>query len=99
MSNVSSPPAPTSSSAAAANPLLTAWDAPFETPPFDQIRPEHFPPAYAQAFADHAAEIAAMRCAVVLSTSSALVSRTRSEVSLTMHSTPAIRPSASVTGE
>ncbi len=61
MSNVSSPPAPNSSSAAAANPLLTAWDAPFETPPFDQIRPEHFPPAYAQAFADHAAEIAAIR--------------------------------------
>lgn len=62
MSNVSSSSAPKSSSAAAAaNPLLTAWDTPFETPPFGQIRPEHFPPAYERAFADHTAEIAAIR--------------------------------------
>src|SRR5215475_6202348 len=43
-----------------ANPLLKAWQTPFETPPFAEIRPEHFLPAYEQAFADHSAEIAAI---------------------------------------
>jgi peptidyl-dipeptidase Dcp len=43
-----------------ANPLLKAWQTPFETPPFDEIAPEHFLPAFEQAFADHAAEIAAI---------------------------------------
>ena len=38
------------------NPLLAAWQTPFETPPFGEIKPEHF----AQAFADHTAEIAAI---------------------------------------
>jgi peptidyl-dipeptidase Dcp len=42
------------------NPLLAAWTTPFETPPFGEIRPEHFMPAFEQAFADHAAEIAAI---------------------------------------
>lgn len=42
------------------NPLLRAWQTPFETPPFDEIAPEHFLPAFEQAFADHAAEIAAI---------------------------------------
>src|SRR5947207_2520710 len=42
------------------NPLLVAWQTPFETPPFSQIAPEHFIPAFEQAFADHAAEIAAI---------------------------------------
>ncbi|MGX9391371.1 M3 family metallopeptidase [Nitrobacteraceae bacterium UC4446_H13] len=42
------------------NPLLQAWLTPHETPPFDVIRPEHFLPAFEQAFADHAAEIAAI---------------------------------------
>jgi peptidyl-dipeptidase Dcp len=42
------------------NPLLTAWTTPFETPPFEQIAPEHFLPAFERAFADHAAEIAAI---------------------------------------
>lgn len=40
------------------NPLLEEWTAPFGAPPLDRIRPEHFPPAYAQAFARHDAEIA-----------------------------------------
>ena len=31
-----------------------------QTPPFDEIRPEHFLPAFERAFADHAAEIAAI---------------------------------------
>lgn len=42
------------------NPLLRAWQTPFETPPFADIAPEHFLPAFEQAFADHAAEIAAI---------------------------------------
>jgi peptidyl-dipeptidase Dcp len=42
------------------NPLLAAWQTPFETPPFADIVPEHFLPAFEQAFADHAAEIAAI---------------------------------------
>src|SRR5664279_673380 len=43
-----------------ANPLLAAWQTPFETPPFDAIKPEHFLPAFERAFADHAAEIDAI---------------------------------------
>jgi peptidyl-dipeptidase Dcp len=43
-----------------ANPLLMAWQTPCETPPFAEIAPEHFLPAFEQAFADHAAEIAAI---------------------------------------
>ena len=43
-----------------ANPLLQAWQTPFETPPFADVAPEHFLPAFEQAFADHAAEIAAI---------------------------------------
>jgi peptidyl-dipeptidase Dcp len=42
------------------NPLLKAWVTPFETPPFEQIVPEHFLPAFEQAFADHSAEVAAI---------------------------------------
>ena len=42
------------------NPLLKAWTTPFATPPFDEIAPEHFMPAFEQAFADHSAEIAAI---------------------------------------
>ena len=43
------------------NPLLTPWKTPFETPPFADIRPEHFLPAFQKAFADHAAEIEAIK--------------------------------------
>src|SRR5690242_11229655 len=43
-----------------ANPLLAAWQTPCETPPFDQIRPEHFLPAFEQAFAVHRREIDAI---------------------------------------
>jgi peptidyl-dipeptidase Dcp len=42
------------------NPLLKGWQTPFETPPFAEIRPAHFLPAFEQAFADHSAEIAAI---------------------------------------
>ncbi|WP_291852579.1 M3 family metallopeptidase [Bradyrhizobium sp.] len=47
-------------SEARANPLLQPWQTPFETPPFAEIEPEHFLPAFEQAFADHTAEIAAI---------------------------------------
>jgi peptidyl-dipeptidase Dcp len=42
------------------NPLLKPWQTPFETPPFTAIEPSHFMPAFEQAFADHAAEVAAI---------------------------------------
>jgi peptidyl-dipeptidase Dcp len=42
------------------NPLLKPWLTPLETPPFSEIAPEHFLPAFEQAFADHAAEIVAI---------------------------------------
>jgi peptidyl-dipeptidase Dcp len=47
-------------SEAAENPLLKAWQTPLETPPFAEIKPEHFLPAFEQAFVDHAAEVAAI---------------------------------------
>ncbi|MBR1121367.1 M3 family metallopeptidase [Bradyrhizobium lablabi] len=50
----------TAPSEAQANPLLQPWQTPFETPPFAEIAPEHFLPAFEQAFADHAAEVAAI---------------------------------------
>ncbi|MBC9175878.1 M3 family metallopeptidase [Pseudoroseomonas ludipueritiae] len=42
------------------NPLLAPWTGPFGMPPFDSIRPEHFPPAFAAAMEEHLAEIAAI---------------------------------------
>jgi peptidyl-dipeptidase Dcp len=42
------------------NPLLTAWQTPHQTPPFAEITPEHFMPAFERAFVDHAAEVAAI---------------------------------------
>src|SRR4051812_5565974 len=42
------------------NPLLAPWQTPFETPPFSEIEPNHFLPAFEQAFADHSAEVAAI---------------------------------------
>ena len=44
----------------AANPLLAPWTGPFEAPPFDAIAPEHFRPAFDEALAENAAEIAAI---------------------------------------
>src|SRR5215472_4060788 len=40
------------------NPFFDAWDTPFGLPPVDRIRPEHFPPAFDRAMAEHNAEIA-----------------------------------------
>jgi peptidyl-dipeptidase Dcp len=42
------------------NPLLLPWQTPDQTPPFGEIKPEHFLPAFERAFIDHAAEIAAI---------------------------------------
>src|SRR5262249_51624023 len=42
------------------NPLFAEWGGPFGVPAFDRIRPEHFRPALAPAFAAHAAEVAAI---------------------------------------
>lgn len=42
------------------NPLLNDWTTPFGVPPFDQIRPEHFAPAFDVAMAEHLAEIEAI---------------------------------------
>ena len=45
------------------NPFFEDWTAPFGAPPLDRIRPEHFPPAYARALAEHDLEIAAIASA------------------------------------
>jgi peptidyl-dipeptidase Dcp len=42
------------------NPLLKPWETPYQTPPFNDIKPEHFLSAFEQAFTDHAAEITAI---------------------------------------
>src|SRR5262249_29548387 len=42
------------------NPLLAQWSGAFGVPAFDRIKPEHFQPAFARAFAAHAAEVAAI---------------------------------------
>src|SRR6185312_7258506 len=42
------------------NPFFEDWTAPFQAPPLDRIKPEHFPPAYDRALAEHTAEIAAI---------------------------------------
>lgn len=41
----------------AENPLLAEWDTPFGIPPFENIKIEHFMPAYLEAMAQHKAEI------------------------------------------
>jgi peptidyl-dipeptidase Dcp len=49
-----------SASEAADNPLFEDWGGRFAVPAFDRIKPEHFRPAFARAFATHAAEVAAI---------------------------------------
>lgn len=39
------------------NPLLTEWDTPFETPPFDDIKDEHFLPAIQEGMNAEIAEV------------------------------------------
>src|SRR3989442_1706777 len=42
------------------NPFFEDWTGAFGAPPFGRIRPEHFRPAFARAFAEHEAEVAAI---------------------------------------
>ena len=42
------------------NPFFETWNTPFELPPFERIRPEHFPPAFERGMAEQEAEIAAI---------------------------------------
>lgn len=43
-----------------ANPLLQPWHTPYGLPPFGQVRPEHFVPAFEQAMLTHLAEVDAI---------------------------------------
>lgn len=42
------------------NPLLTPWNTPYGLPPFAEVRPEHFAPAFAEACTRHHAELDAI---------------------------------------
>jgi peptidyl-dipeptidase Dcp len=42
------------------NPLLTEWDTPFETPPFDEIENEHFMPAFLETMEIEQTEVEAI---------------------------------------
>ena len=42
------------------NPFFEVWDTPFGMPPFDRIRPEHFPPAFDRGMDEQIAEITAI---------------------------------------
>ncbi len=42
------------------NPFFEIWDTPFDMPPFERIRPEHFPPAFDRGMEEQLAEIAAI---------------------------------------
>jgi peptidyl-dipeptidase Dcp len=44
----------------APNPLVEAWTSPFQMPPFDRIKVEHFLPAFDKGFAEHRREVAAI---------------------------------------
>jgi peptidyl-dipeptidase Dcp len=39
------------------NPFFEPWTTPFQAPPFDKIKTEHFRPAYARALEEHRAQI------------------------------------------
>jgi peptidyl-dipeptidase Dcp len=45
------------------NPFFADWKTPFAVPPFDQVKIEHFRPAYQEAFARKRAEVAAIASA------------------------------------
>jgi peptidyl-dipeptidase Dcp len=42
------------------NPFFETWTTPFGLPPFDRVRPEHFPPAFDRGIAEQIAEVAAI---------------------------------------
>jgi peptidyl-dipeptidase Dcp len=47
-------------SLATSNPLLQPWNTPYGLPPFEQIRAEHFEPAFDEALKQHRAEVDAI---------------------------------------
>ena len=47
------------------NPFFLVWDTPFGMPPFDRIRPEHFPAAFDRGMDEQLTEIAAIVAAPV----------------------------------
>lgn len=51
---------PSDARPAADNPFFKAWETPFNTPPFDKIRTEHFLPAIKEGIKRHQAEIDAI---------------------------------------
>ncbi len=57
------PNAPTAAPAQATNPLLAEWKTPFGVPPFSEIRPEHFMPAFKETIARERAEVDAVAAA------------------------------------
>ena len=44
----------------AKNPLLQAWNTAYGLPPFDQVAPHHFVPAFTQSLAEHLTELNAI---------------------------------------
>ena len=44
----------------ASNPLLQKWTSPYEVPPFEKVKPEHYVPAYKYAMDEHNKEIRAI---------------------------------------
>ena len=42
------------------NPFFTEWDTPYGVAPFDQIKPEHFKPAFLAGMEEHKREIDAI---------------------------------------
>ncbi len=51
-----------------ANPLLKEWTTPFGVPPFTEITPEHFIPAFTAGFEEHRREVAAIAAAAAAPT-------------------------------
>src|SRR5512133_3953995 len=45
------------------NPLLQSWHAPYGLPPFDEVRPAHFEPAFEQAMRQHRSHLHAIAAA------------------------------------
>lgn len=48
---------PAAAVASEVNPFFTAWTTPFEAPPFDQIKDEHFMPAFLEGMAQQKKEV------------------------------------------
>ncbi len=42
------------------NPLLTEWKTPFQVPPFEEIQPDHYMPAFKKAMEEHKKEVEAI---------------------------------------